>query len=64
MQQTEQELKENFKDIFELFHEKRCKLTYFKKRSEKLKYICLLISLWTFLRVIVDNSSGISYFNP
>ena len=40
MQQTEQELKENFKDIFELFQEKGCKLTYFKKKTEKLKFIC------------------------
>jgi len=38
--QTEEELKKNFNDIYELFNEKGCKLTYFKKKTEKLRYIC------------------------
>lgn len=38
--QTEEELKNNFNDIYELFKEKGYKLTYFKKKTEKLRYIC------------------------
>jgi len=38
--QTEQELKEKFSDIYKVFEEKGCKLIYFKKKTEKLKYIC------------------------
>ena len=38
--QTEQELKDNFNDIFTLFEEKGYKLTYFKKKTENLKYMC------------------------
>ena len=38
--QTDQELKDNFPDIYNIFKEKNCKLTFFEKKSEKLKYIC------------------------
>jgi hypothetical protein len=38
--QTEQELKDNFPDIYNAFEEKGYKLTFFKRKSEKLKYIC------------------------
>jgi len=38
--QTEQELKDNFPDIYNTFEEKGCKLKFFKKKTDKLKYIC------------------------
>jgi hypothetical protein len=38
--QTEQELKDNFPDIYNAFKEKGYKLTFFTRKSEKLKYIC------------------------
>ena len=41
MQQSEQELREKYSDIYKLFEEKGCKLTYFKKKTENLKYICV-----------------------
>lgn len=38
--QTETYLREKFPDIYNLFKEKGCQLTYFVKKTEKLKYIC------------------------
>ena len=39
--QTETYLREKFPDIYNLFKEKGCQLTYFVKKTEKLKYICI-----------------------
>ena len=36
--QTETYLREKFPDIYNLFKEKGCQLTYFAKKTEKLKY--------------------------